>query len=249
MELEKIIQENQAYLYRYAMYLSAHPDIAKDLVQQTWLQVMKHQDQLVNVTYLHAYLKKICINEYRMMMRKERPMESIEELEADGIYFHEEEIDGVMEVSVSKEIENLRNGCFLSMVRKLTILQRMAFSLSDMFGCTIEETALLMDISESAVKGLRYRARMNLSSFFANHCMFMKEENPCHCQAWIDFAQKRSKLQHQLKMTFSAQEFREKDHSYQKDIHEKLLAYYRQMPVQYPEDSWYTNLIDFVKNK
>ena len=83
------------------------------------------------------------LNEYRMMMRKEKPMESIEELEADGIYFHEEEIDGVMEVSVSKEIENLRNGCFLSMVRKLTLLQRMAFSLSDMFGCTIEETALL----------------------------------------------------------------------------------------------------------
>ncbi len=52
------------------------------------------------------------------------------------------------------------------MVRYLTLHQRIAFSLIDMFGLSLDEVSSLIGISKSATKGLLYRAHMNLDSFF-----------------------------------------------------------------------------------
>lgn len=248
--MEALIKEHSGWLYRYALFLSAHPDRAQDLVQQTWINAWKHQDQLQDISAIRTWLKKICLNEYRMSMRKQKPIvESIEELEADSVYFVDTKVDDITELSVKEEVKNLRNGCFLGMSGKLTLSQRMAFSLVDMFGLTLQETADLMDVSVSAVKGLLFRARSNLVSFFADHCMFIKEENACRCEAWINFAQQRSKLQHKLKTSFSPEEFREKKVSNQESIRKRVLYYYQHMPVQTPPDSWYEELIHIVTDK
>ncbi len=70
------------------------------------------------------------------------------------------------EVIVEEAIRELQNGCFLAMVRYLTLHQRIAFSLIDMFGLSLDEVSSLIGISKSATKGLLYRAHMNLDSFF-----------------------------------------------------------------------------------
>jgi DNA-directed RNA polymerase specialized sigma24 family protein len=56
------------------------------------------------------------------------------------------------EVIVSESIRQMQNGCFFAMVRRLTLDQRIAFSLVDMFGLSAAETARLTGITEGALK-------------------------------------------------------------------------------------------------
>lgn len=246
IEIEDIINTHNNALYRYALFLSGHPEEASELVQRTWIQVWKHQNQLQDVNAIKAWLRKICLNEFRMLHRNEHPCESLEELEADGRFFVDQPIDSVTELTVSEEVKQLRNGCFLAMARKLTLQQRMAFSMVDMFGLSLQEAALLMDTSVSAIKGALFRARLNLESFFADHCSLIKEENACHCESWIEFAHERNQMQKKLKTAFSALEFKEKHYHTQEEVRKRLLYYYQHMPVSTPDASWYDTLISIV---
>lgn len=253
LSIEEIVYEYGAYLYRYALFLSGHPDMAQELVQETYVKAWQKRDQLKEDGALKAWLKTICLNEFRMMLRKQKQQqeefESIEVLEVEGKLLQADTIDVCLQLTVSKEVEKLRNGCFLAMTRKLTLPQRMAFSMVDMFGLSMKETAILIEVSETALKGLLYRARLNLDAFFANHCQFIKEENSCKCQAWIDFAQNRAKLQHSMASSFSALEFEKRGYTYQKEVREKVLFYYQHMPTTKPNAHWYKALIEIVTQK
>lgn len=248
-EIESIIKEYSEYLYRYALFLSGHPDQAQELVQRTWIKVWGHLDQLQDSSALTAWLRKICLNEFRMMHRCKHPCESIDELTADSHLFIDQRIDPITELTVSEEVRQLRNGCFLAMARKLTLQQRMAFSLVDMFGLSLQEAALLMDTSVSAIKGLLYRARMNLDSFFADHCIYIKDNNACRCESWIQFTHQRNEMQIKLKSAFSALEFKEKGYVYQEAVRARVSYYYQHMPITAPDPAWYEELICIIKNK
>ena len=63
-----------------------------------------------------------------------------------------------------------------------------------MFGLTLDEVSEVIGISKSATKGLLYRARMNLDSFFSGHCNLIDVNNPCSCKAWIEFSKTRDNL-------------------------------------------------------
>lgn len=253
LNMEKLIKEQGAYIYKYALYISAHPDTAEELVQKTIIKVWQKQEQLKELQALRSWIRTICLNEFRMMMKKKASqMEEcydMDLLEQKEVFITSEQLDIIQEISVSQEVENLRNGCFLAMVRKLTLPQRIAFSLVDMFGLSIKEASLMLDIKEGALKGLLYRARMNLDAFFADHCQFMKEENTCRCQAWIDFAQNRARLQKKMETAFSALSFKEKGYTYQKEVRDKVHYYYEHMPSKIPSENWYEELIKLVSNK
>lgn len=252
LQMESVIQQHGAYLYRFALKLSAHPDKANELVQCTFIKAWKKQDQLREEAALRGWLRKICLNEFRIIMRKQGNQHEdeflrMEDLELDGQFFQEEQIDIIQELVVREEVVSMRNGCFLAMSRKLTLPQRMAFSLVDMFGLSIHEASLLIDCSEGAIKGLLYRARLNLDAFFADHCHFLKEENACRCQAWSSFVHQRADMQKKMNRTFSEKEYIEKGYAYQKEVRDKVLYYYQHMPEVTPSKEWYGNILDAVK--
>ena len=49
--------------------------------------------------------------------------------------------DVIEEVQASEDVISMRNGCFLAMSRKLSVNQRIVFSLIDMFGLSITYSA------------------------------------------------------------------------------------------------------------
>lgn len=102
----------------------------------------------------------------------------------------------------------LRDGCFLAMAGKLPLNQRAAFSLVDMFGLSIPEMAEILDVTPKAVKGLLYRARLSLESFFRDHGGILDEKNPCRCSAWIEFSNNRNALQRETRTRITVLDYR-----------------------------------------
>lgn len=250
--IEELLHQHAPYLFRYALMLSHNKDIAEELVQMSFIKLWQKQEQIKDEDAIRAWLRSVCLNAYRGMLRKSKLLEEeeyneLEELEKQGCLLQEEQIDVIDELQAEEDVQTLRNGCFHAMANKLTLPQRTAFSLVDMFGLSIKDAAMLMELSENALKGLLYRARMNLSSFYADHCPYISSNATCHCMPWKDFLMERAKTQKAIKTAFSALEFQELGYQEQADVRKKLLYYYQHLPSAIPSKTWYENMLTILK--
>lgn len=244
--IENIVEQYGAYIYNLAYQFSGQKELADDLAQETFIQAWKHLEQLQKPAALKQWLRTICINQFKMLLRKENRLQTVytdnlEELERDGQLLVNIPASIVDEVQSTEDVACMRNGCFLAMSRKLTINQRLAFSLIDMFGQSIQEVADLLDITPKAAKGLLYRARMNLDSFFQDHCYFLNTENPCRCTAWIEFFRTRDKLQQTMQETIL--DYKAKGYTFDAQVRQKVAYYYQHIPEQTPDAAWYETVI------
>ncbi len=251
MNLCDVYQNYYQYIFNYALKLTCHPEDALDVTQDTFLKAMQKLDTLENERALASWLRTICFHEFVNRAKKDpkkylaEPVEW-EKLETDGVLLTNATPQPEDEVIVEEEIRSLQNGCFLAMVRKLTLHQRIAFSLVDMYGLPIEHVAGILDISKGAAKGLLYRARMNIDSFFADHCSIIYEKNPCSCKAWIAFSLNRSNLQGKAKKLIDRLDFEQKNYTYDESIRKRVMYLYRHMPEQKPPDEWYQSVLTML---
>ncbi len=246
ISIEEIVEKYSTYIYNIAYKLTGKTEQAEDIAQETFIKAWKHLDELKEQTALKQWLHTICINEFRMSLRKDirqktTYIDNIEELEKDGELLVNPPENVIEEVQAGEDVIRMRNGCFLAMSRKLSVNQRIVFSLIDMFGLSIQEVSDILGITPKAVKGLLYRARMNLDSFFQSHCYFLNTENPCRCKAWEEFFQTRNELQ--SFMQDKILDYTEKGYEFDLEVRKKIALYYHQIPDQMPRREWYQMLI------
>ena len=251
MKLEQLMENYGRYIYNYALKLTCHPADAEDVMQETFLNAWRHLEELKEEKAARAWLTKICYNQFLMRIRStarktEELVEEYDLLEREGALLQDKFPGPEEEIIVEEEIRDLQNGCFLAMVRKLTLNQRIAFSLVDMYGMKIEEAAALLDTSVMAAKGLLYRARMNIDSFFSDHCNLINMDNPCSCKAWIRFSENREDLQKQTQKLIEELDYRNKNYQYQEDVRKKVRYLYAAMPEKKPSDDWYQKVLQIL---
>lgn len=252
MKVEELISNYGKYTYNYALKLTCHPNAAEDLCQETFIIAWQKIDTLKNPNAIKAWLRKICFNKFLMNERKKNHnleqffYNELEQLEKEGKLYTNSAVKPEDEVIVKESISELQNGCFLAMARRLTLTQRIAFSLVDMFGLSLEEVSEILNISKGAVKGLLYRAHMNLDSFFYNHCNLLDVNNPCSCEAWMKFYNKRENLQNKMqqKKLIKTLNYKEKNYIFNPNVREKINYLYKNIPDKKPSDSWYEGIIE-----
>ncbi|WP_446898914.1 RNA polymerase sigma factor [Clostridium sp. LBM24168] len=248
MDILEIYKGYYQYIYNYALHLSCHPEDAYDITQETFLIALTKLDSLKSD--ITGWLRTICFHQFIDQTRRNKYLVEIddwEQLEKDGRLLKSVEVKPEDEVIVSEEIRDLQNGCFFAMVRKLTLNQRITFSLVDMYGMKIEDVSNILMISPSAAKGLLYRARMNIDSFFANHCDLINEKNPCSCMAWIRFSSQRSNLQKSTKKLIGKLDFSKEQYIFNVAVREKVYYLYRNMPDKKPSDEWYIKVLNILE--
>lgn len=252
MDINEIIAENGTYIYNYAWKLTCHPVQAEDLAQETFIQAWQKLDQLKEETAIKKWLRTICYHQFLMNCRKQDMkldyQDELEVLEQEGNIMASGLPTPEEEVFVQEEIKDMQNGCFYAMVRKLTLPQRMAFSLVDMFGLSMEEAAQMLEITVGALKGLLYRARMNLDSFFADHCNLLDARNPCSCQAWIHFRETQNHNKNQMRKLVDSIDYKEKGYLFDEKVRGKIAYLYKNMPEKQPGEEWLQKVIEAVKN-
>lgn len=251
LTITEIYENYYTYIYNYALKLTCQPEDALDITQETFIKAWKKLESLEEEKAVAKWLRVICYHEFLMKIRDTKPFTSISEEEflklegegrllASGYPLPEEE------VVVAEEVKNLQNGCFLAMVRRLTLNQRITFSLVDMFGLDTDYVAQLLGISKGAAKGLLYRARMNLDSFFANHCNLLELENPCSCKAWLEFSKNRDDMQKRTKQLINHLDYEEVCYEYNEKVRLKIAYLYAHMPEQKPPKEWYENVLEII---
>lgn len=251
MDISEIYQNYYTYIYNYALKLTCHPDDAADVTQETFIKAMEKLDKLQSNNALAKWLRTICFHEFINKARKDKDKYLVETedwtmLENEGKLLTSITVEPEEEIVVDEEIRDMQNGCFLAMVRKLTLNQRIIFSLVDMYGIDIENAAGILNITKGAAKGLLYRARMNIDSFFADHCSILNEENPCSCRAWITFSKNRENLQKSTKRIIKKLDFTEKEYVYDEDVRKKIAYLYSTMPEKKPSDEWYKSVLEVI---
>ncbi len=254
MEIVDVYQNYYNYIYNYALKLACHPEDALDLTQNTFLKAMDKLDTLKSEQALASWLRTICFHEFINKAKMDPhkyliEVENWEQLEQEGVLLTDIVPRPEDEVIVAEEIRDLQNGCFLAMVRKLTLNQRITFSLVDMYGLPIEYVAGLLEISVGATKGLLYRARINIDSFFKEHCSIMYEKNPCSCEAWIQFSTNRSNLQRQSHKLLKRLDYQQKGYVYNEHVRKKVQYLYSHMPEKKPSTQWYQRVLAILASQ
>lgn len=254
MTIEDIINEYGTYVYHFALRLTVNEADAKNITQTTFINAWKGLNDLKSKKAVKQWLRVICYNEFKQLLKKKNKIlidnyETIESLENDARYYTDLNPSPIEESIMDEQIINLRNGCFLAMVKKLTLHQRIAFSLIDMFGLSINEVAQLLNKTPKAIKGLLYRARMNIDSFFNGHCYFLDINNPCRCEAWIKFMKDRNKFQEMMKQTKNILNYQDKNYVYDEAVRQKIYNYYSHMPFSKPDDEWFKKIIKIIEKK
>jgi RNA polymerase sigma-70 factor (ECF subfamily) len=251
MNICDVYKNYYKYIFNYALKLTCHPEDALDVTQDTFLKAMEKLDTLENEQALASWLRTICYHEFINKARKDPKKLLVEPnewemLENEGRLLTDVILQPEDEIIVEEEVRSLQNGCFLAMVRKLTLHQRIVFSLVDMYGLSIEYVAGILDISKGAAKGLLYRARMNIDSFFADHCNLIYEKNPCACRAWIEFSLNRSSLQNKAKKLIERLDYKQKNYIYDENVRKRVLYLYCHMPEQKPPEEWYQSVLTML---
>jgi len=252
MNINQIIQDYGKYIYNYALKLTCHPADAEDIAQETFIKAWENLDGLKSEQALKKWLVTICYNQFLMKIRQkgirqEELIEDFQLLEQEGMMINDSFPNPVDEVLIEEEIQNLQNGCFLAMVRKLTLNQRIVFSLVDMYGMHVEDVSQILETSISATKGLLFRARMNIDSFFSDHCNILNMNNPCSCKAWITFSSNRNNLQRQAKVIVDTLNYKEKSYQFDLEVRNKIKFLYANMPDKKPSEEWYQRVLQSLK--
>lgn len=243
------------YVYSISYKLTTDSEEAEDLAQETFLTAWEKRTQLSDVEKLKPWLRKIALNLFLSDKRKKKvktfSAADLFDAEKDGERFEfispfptpEEE------VIADETVMSIRSGCFLAMARKLTLEQRITFSLSEMFGLSLDDISEIMEISVPAVKGLLFRARKNIFNFFSERCEWINPSATCKCSAWVDFAGRKELNRCEVSGKRMIEIFPEnaEERKIKNEHRGKIVALYRNLPEYVPDDEWYKKISETVK--
>lgn len=170
-EFAKLVEFYSNQVYRLALKMLGNVQEAEDVVQTTFLNAMNAIGNFEGRSHISTWLYRIAMNEALMVLRKRKPefVSTDEEVEDE---------DGVREpLQISdwcclpeKELLAEETRKFLNdAVQKLSTALRAVFTLRDIEGLSIKETALALNLTESTVKTRLLRARLKLRELLSRY--------------------------------------------------------------------------------
>jgi RNA polymerase sigma-70 factor (ECF subfamily) len=164
---QEIVAQLQPRIYGLSFRLLQHAEDAEDVTQQTFMAIIEHVDQFREESSVATWALRIATNFALKVLRKRRGLKTISMLDGgeDDSYSNlphpryiapwsktPEEIVQAAELQV--ELERA--------LQNLDEKYRIVFSLRDIEGLSVRQTADALELSESAVKVRLLRARLAL---------------------------------------------------------------------------------------
>jgi len=157
-----IMQRHNQRLFRVARAVVNNDDEAEDVLQDAYLKAFAAIAAFRGESGLNTWLTAITLNEARGRLRRRRPSESLEVMEANGdriIPF-----PGMAEIA-DPEAEAVRSETRRLLERAIDGLTdefRIVFMLREVEGLSVEETAAQLDLNPQTVRTRLFRARQSL---------------------------------------------------------------------------------------
>ncbi|MGA7722347.1 MAG: sigma-70 family RNA polymerase sigma factor [Ignavibacteriaceae bacterium] len=152
-----LVKAYEKTVYNFAFKICRNPDLAEDIMQDTFFSMIKSLKQFDGKSKLSTWLYRIAFNHYLMGARK-NPHKFIS-LDDEKDLYDNRFISDWNTIPVNylenKELRNILDNS----IEKLSPEYRAVFLLRDVEGLSTEETAKITEISIPAVKSRLHRAR------------------------------------------------------------------------------------------
>jgi RNA polymerase sigma-70 factor (ECF subfamily) len=163
-QFARLVDSFSQPIYRLALRIVGNQQDAEDVLQTTFLKAMQHVAEFEGRSSLSTWLYRIAANEALMLLRRKRPIVSLDDVreDEDGEVQQPRELadwgalpeSELLSAEAKKQLEQAIN----NLPEKL----RVVFVLRDMEGLSIRETGEALDLTETTVKTRLLRARLNL---------------------------------------------------------------------------------------
>jgi len=161
---EELVKRYDRKLLRIAQSVTHNREDSQDAVQEAFLKAYQHLADFREASQFSTWLIRITLNQSLMKLRKRNVTKEVsldENFEADEDLIPREIADW------HPNPEQLYSGSELKDIltrslEELVPVSRAVFVLRDIEGCSIEQTAVALNLSQSAVKSRLWRARLQL---------------------------------------------------------------------------------------
>ena len=188
IKIEKLYAEYSPPIYRLAYQMSGDEEIAKDVLQETFIKVMenisKFRSESSYFTWIYKIARNLCID--KLKRQRKRPIAALEKIiESQNRVPHE---DKYGELEKRFYVNQVKDGCLLGVLRCLSFNQRMAFILNAVLFVQAKDVAVILNKTENAARILAHRARKIIKKFLCSNCSLYGISGKCKCENMINFS-------------------------------------------------------------
>lgn len=195
--LEELVRRHQRWIYAIALRMMLNPSDAADIAQEALLRVVTRIGQFEGRSSFRTWAYRIVVHCF--LDAKRGRLEQVitgfaqygEELDRVPL----QELPDVPSAQVGLLVEEAKLGCMLGMLLCLDREQRIALIMGEIFECSSQMAAEILDLTPAAYRKRLERARADLSMFMKEKCGLMNPANPCRCErktrgfieaGWVD---------------------------------------------------------------
>lgn len=161
---EQLVKQYDRKLLRVSQTVTRNREDSEDAVQEALLKAFQNLAEFREESQFSSWLIRITINQALMKLRKQRTRKEVsldETLESDG---------DAIPLDVPDQAPNPEQLCWASELRDVFVrtieelrpILRTVFVLRDVEGLSIEQTAQVLNLSQTAVKARLRRVRLHL---------------------------------------------------------------------------------------
>jgi RNA polymerase sigma-70 factor (ECF subfamily) len=161
---EELVTRYDRKLFRIAQSVTHNREDAQDVVQEAFLKAFQHLADFREASQFSTWLIRITVNQSLMKLRKQRVTREAsldEDFQAEGDILPTEVTDWAPNPEQLYWASELRD-ILIKCLEELSPILRTVFVLRDIEGLTIDQTAEVLDVSQTAVKARLWRARLQL---------------------------------------------------------------------------------------
>lgn len=169
---EELVKRYDRKLFRIAQSVTRNREDSQDAVQEAFLKAFQHLAEFREASQFSTWLIRITLNQSVMKLRKRNTSKELyldDNVQADGDVLPLEVADWAPDPERLYWASELRD-ILIGVLEELCPISRMVFVLRDIEGLSTDQTAVAMNLSNSAVKArlwrVRFQLRERLSEYF-----------------------------------------------------------------------------------
>src|SRR5690554_1873530 len=187
---ELIVRRFNAYLYKIGRSYNYNHEDTQDLMQDTYIDAFKSLSQFENRSSFKTWIIRIMMNNcYRKREKSSSRNEIMQDVNEHATPMFTNRNNETDKVIQSRELGTIIENSLV----KIPLDYRMVFSLREINGLNVSETAAMLNISEANVKVRLNRAKTMLRSEIENaySASELFEFNLIYCDAMVENVMKK----------------------------------------------------------
>jgi RNA polymerase sigma-70 factor (ECF subfamily) len=168
---EQLVTRYDRKLFRIAQSVTHNREDSQDAVQEAFFKAYQHLESFREACQFSTWLIRITVNQSLMKLRNQRSTRETsldEAFQADGDLLPTEVTDWAPNPEQLCWASELR-AILVNALRNLHPISRTVFVLRDIEGLSIDQTAVVLNMSHSAIKARLWRVRLQLREELSKH--------------------------------------------------------------------------------